>query len=268
MESGIGEALPPAPRAADARAKWTPPEFCATAAALALVSYFLFLVGRPLFTDDMWWHLALGRSFATSGPWLNADPLLHTSTSPPVPAAWLSDVFLYMASLPIGLVGLRVLHVLIVIGILAAVFVALRRASDSRSIASVGLGIFVILSAYRLTQLRPELATIAASLALTLLLLQRREVPSWRRVAGVAVLCGFWANAHPGFPLGPILIAAASAGLFAELGLPGIAVDADQSARAIRLAICSMLSAGATLLNPLGVGAHLLYFDAGGVRPP
>ena len=115
----------------------TAPERCATLAFLALAAALLYLCGAPLETDDTWWHLALGRAFAKQGPWLTADPLLHSSLGPPIPAAWLSDVFLHhAASLPIGLYGLRVLHVASVAGILGAAWLALRRASGSISRAA------------------------------------------------------------------------------------------------------------------------------------
>ena len=236
-------------------------------AFLMLASAFAILVGRPLFTDDAWWHLALGRAFAAQGPWLEADPLLHTSSAPPVPAAWLSDVLLYAASLPFGVVGLRVLHVLIVAAILAGAWLALRRQSHARSVASFGTALFLVFSAYRLSQLRPELATILACIALYVGLLQRRDVPSWTRVGGGAMLCGFWANLHPAFPLGPALIAAASFGSFAELWLRGAVRDSGLRERAWRLGWATLLAIGATFVNPMGGRAHLLYFGAGEEGP-
>jgi len=47
---------------------------------LALVAIrVLHLVGAPVATDDVWWHLRLGEEYTAHGPWLESDPLLYTS---------------------------------------------------------------------------------------------------------------------------------------------------------------------------------------------
>jgi len=246
----------------------TAPGSCATLAFLVLAAALLYLCGAPLETDDTWWHLSLGRAFAKEGSWLTADPLLHSSIRPPVPAAWLSDILLYHASLlPMGLYGLRMLHVASVAGILAAAWLALRRASGSIGLASFAASVFLLLSAYRLTQLRPELATLLLSLLLYLLLLQTRSRPSWLRVGLAAVLCGLWANLHPAFPLGPFLIAGAAAGIIAERWLRRDSSAPRLPARALRLGWAALLGLGATFVNPLGSGAHLLFLRAGEASP-
>lgn len=246
----------------------TAPESCATLAFLVSAAALLFLCGAPLETDDTWWHLSLGRAFANEGPWLTADPILHASVRPPIPAAWLSDILLYhVSSLPTGLYGLRVLHVAIVAGILAAAWLALRRAGGSIGLASFAASVFLLLSAYRLTQLRPELATLLSSLLLYSVLLQKRSQPSWWRVGASAVLCGLWANLHPAFLLGPFLIAGAAAGIIAERWLRRDSGAPRLPARAIRLGWAALLGLGATFVNPLGNGAHLLFLRAGAASP-
>ena len=66
------------------------------AAASAMLLLWV-LAGQPLFTDDLWIHLALGDAFAQNGPWLSTDPALFTAPGPPPPAAWLADLFFWAA---------------------------------------------------------------------------------------------------------------------------------------------------------------------------
>jgi len=65
------------------------------ASAGVLLVLLLVAVGQPIFTDDLWWHLALGEAHASSGVSLSEDPLLYTAAGPPSSAAWLSDLFLF-----------------------------------------------------------------------------------------------------------------------------------------------------------------------------
>jgi hypothetical protein len=237
----------------------------------ALTIAFVVLFGRPLATDDTWWHLTFGRHFLTSGPWLEAHPSLFTSVSPPSPASWLSDVGLYSLSLPLGVGGLRLVHVALTILILSTAWLALRRASrGSVGLAATGCASFLVLSAYRLSQLRPELATLLATILLYLLLLQDRSAPSWRRVGGATLLCGVWANLHAAFLLGPVIVGSACGGTVLELLLRGDGDDVGRRplrARAKRLGWATILTTGATFLNPMGPAAHLLYFRAGQEAP-
>jgi hypothetical protein len=208
----------------------------------------------------------MGEAYVAEGPWLEADPLLHTATGPPAPAAWLADVTLYGVERAWGFRGLRVAHVLLVAGILGLAWSALRRASGSPVYASLGIGLFSALSAYRLFQLRPHLFTVAAALLLLRLLIADGRSPSWPRVAAAAGLLALWANLHSAFVLGPILLAAALAGLVTS-SLLRPERRAQDRPRAARLAAALVLGLGATLANPAGIRPHLLYFAAGGETP-
>lgn len=231
-----------------------------------MVGLLLASAGQPLFAEDTWLHLSMGAAYATAGPGLPEDPLLHTAEGPPAPAAWLADVAFHAVERAGGFAGLRVAHVLLVAAILALAWSGLRRASRSALFASLGTALFAALGAYRLFQLRPELLTILATLLLHRLLLAGEEPPSWRRVAAGAGLLALWANLHAGFVLGPVLLAAATAGLLAGAALRPERRRRDL-ARARRLAAALGLGLLATLANPAGARPHLLYFAAGGATP-
>ena len=233
----------------------------------ALAALVLIATAQPFQTDDAWWHLALGRAYASEGPWLASDPLLHTAVGAPDPAAWLFDVGLFALGKAVGFQGLRLLHAAVVAGILAAVWRLARRTGVSAAGASLATGVFVALSAYRLFQLRPELVTIAATLALYRCLLAEPRPPSAQRVVLGALLLGIWANAHSGFLLGPILLAAAIAGLCVSAALGPRELRGPDLTRARRLALGLALGLLATLVNPSGVGQHLAYFRAGTETP-
>jgi hypothetical protein len=237
-------------------------------ASCALLAVLLLLaLGRPLFTDDLWWHLALGEAYLAQGPWLDADPLLHTATGPREPAAWLFEVASFALARALGSGGLRLGHVATAAAILALAWQAFRRASGSRVGASLGAGAFLVLASYRLFQLRPELATILATLVLYGLLIEGTATPSRARVGVAAALCAVWANLHAGFLLGPLLIAVAATGVALSIPLRPPARRPQVRSRASRLGEAAVLSLLATLLNPSGLTAPLAYFRAGGATP-
>ncbi len=231
----------------------------------------LLAVGQPIWTDDIWWHLALGESYLSQGPWLTHDPLLFTALGPPPPSSWLMDAGLRATWNQFGFGGLRIVHVGIVIAIMAIVWASLRRASQSLVIASVGTSMLAMLSAYRLVQLRPHLGTIAAALLLHWILFTKPELPSWKRVFAAVALMGVWANLHPAYPIGPALVAAASAGLFLSSLLAdqgdgngnGEASGIVLRARAMRLGWVFLFGIGATFIHPSGVDGYVRAFSAG-----
>ena len=243
-------AAPPAAGAPTRRPAARAAAALAHAACAAVAALVLLAVAQPLQTDDAWWHLALGRAYASEGPWLSGDPLLHTAAAPPEPAAWLFDLSLHALGDLVGFPGLRVFHAALAAGILAAVWGLARRTGVSAAGASLATAAFAALSAYRLFQLRPELATIAATLALYRWLLEEARPPSARRVAAATLLLALWANLHSGFLLGPILIATAIAGLAVAAALGPPEARAADLARARRLLLALGLGLAATLLNP------------------
>jgi hypothetical protein len=257
----------PRPRGASSRLKEAVPAVLVHASALAIGALVLVASGQPLFAEDTWWHLGMGEVYAARGPWLDRDPFLFTAEGPPAPAAWLSDLALHAIRRATGFQGLRVAHALAVAAILGLAWSALRRASGSPVFASLGTAIFAALSAYRLFQLRPDLATLAATLLLLRLLFEPQGAPSWRRVGATALLFALWANAHAGFVLGPALLLAGLAGLvLATAALPQERVHC--VARARRFAAALGLGLVATLANPEGARPHQLYFAAGRASPP
>jgi tetratricopeptide (TPR) repeat protein len=235
----------------------------------ALLVMLVYLVGRPVGTDDVWWHLALGERYAEQGVHLEADPLLFTAEQPPAPAAWLFDVTLHGLERSVGFQGLRVFHVGLVLGILALAYGLFRRESGSHSAACLALAALIGVAWYRFIQLRAALFTILAVLWLYALL-SKDERPSWGRVAAAAALIGVWANVHAAFLLGPLLLFAAllGTGLREALIRWGRARPASDlsgltsnASLAGRLAAVLLLGLAATLLNPQGIGQHLAFVN-------
>ncbi len=229
---------------------------------LAWIALVLVVTGAPIATDDLWWHLALGRSYASEGPWLPRDPLLATPLGAPEPASWLFDVAADGVLSLAGFQGLRVVHTALVLAIIALVaHLAWRASRANPPAAALATGAFLAVSWYRLVQLRPELVTILVTLGTYALLLARPEPPSRGRVAAACVLMVLGANAHAGFLLAPILIAAGVAGLLLRAGLEhragAIAARDATVARARRVGFALALGLVLALLNPRGIAQHL-----------
>jgi hypothetical protein len=254
----------PMGRAADPGVKRYP-SLVAFLSLAALVAMLLFLVGRPLGTDDVWWHLALGERYAEQGPYLAEDPLLYTAEGPPAPAAWLFDLILHGAERALGFQGLRVLHVSLVLAILALAYSLFRRESGSQLVACLATSVLIGVAWYRFMQLRAGLLTILAVLALYRLLLEK-EPPTWPRVLIAVAMIGVWANVHAAFPIGPLLLFAALLGMAIREGMvrwgagrtSGDLAEAPSTAVfASRVAAGLALGLVASLANPQGVGQLL-----------
>ena len=236
----------------------------------------LALVGRPLATDDTWWHLAMGALYSAEGLAPQADPLLFTTGARvPVPHEWLFQVTLHHVKGLAGFAGLRVVHLAAVAGILLSVVATFRRAGAPPTAAAVGTLVFASLSWYRLIQLRPDLVSVAAVLGLYALLLRSESPPSWRRVGAALLLLALWANAHSVFAVGVALLFAGVLGtlLWAALAraVPGSREDPERQRNAAlsrRLAVALGLSVIVTALNPRGFAQHLTFIveaDAGSI---
>lgn len=236
-------------------------------AALALLLLFvLWLAAGPLTTNDLWWHLRHGQAFVTEGLWPAADPCLHTAVNAPAPHQWLFAVSVWAIGESLGLHGLRVAHGLAVLGIVWLVLSVFRRSHAGLVAALLAAAVFVVLSWYRVVQLRPELLSIAAVLVLQRLLFERDAALSWSRVAIAAAVVAVWANVHTVFMVGPFLMVVALGGLLVEVGLirrvVGAPVPADTTLRLQRLAAALGLSLLAALANPRGIDQHLSFVDA------
>jgi hypothetical protein len=224
----------------------------------------LWLAGRPVATDDLWWHLALGEAYTDHGLALDEDPLFHTAPGQPtVPHEWLFQVGVFAVERGLGFHGLRALHVLLVTGILVWSLALFRRASGSFAAAALASSVLIAVSWYRLFQLRPELVSLLAILALYGWVLARDAPPGRGRIAGALLLLVVWANAHSLFAVGLALLIATAAGVGLEAILarhtPG-AQDPDRGARLRSLAALLVLGVLVTALNPRGFAQHATFF--------
>jgi hypothetical protein len=241
----------------------------AAGALLVLAAYVLILAGGPIATDDAWWHLAMGRVYAHVGPWPDGDPLLHTAhADAPVQHEWLFGVLLFGIESAGGFAALRAAHALAVMGIVALAFALCRRQAGSAVAACAGASLFLVLAWWRLFQLRPDLVSIPAALAVWPLLLERGGPPSARRVAAFVALCALWANVHSLFAIGLGLVAAALAALPLRAWLAGRLPEPERPARgkharvARRLALALGLGTLASAVNPRGFEQHLTFLTS------
>jgi hypothetical protein len=162
----------------------------------------------------------MGEVYASETLWPEADPMLHTAGDRrPVQHEWLFGVAVFGLERAVGLQGLRVVHLIAVLGIVLLVFASFRRESGAALPALLATSVFLALSWRRLYQLRPDLVSIPAAILVYRLLLRSGEGPTRRQVALAAALFWVWANFHSLFVIGLVLGAAGWLGIWAARGL-------------------------------------------------
>ncbi|MCB1042334.1 MAG: hypothetical protein KDC35_05330 [Acidobacteria bacterium] len=154
-------------------------------------------LGRPLYTDDMWWHLRTGQIILEHG-FPTQDPFLFTAHSDkPFFHEWLFQVILASVHSVVGLYGLRFYHVFMGGICLWSVWRYARSMGCDRWLAFLATGTLVVFAYQRLYQMRPDLFTIFC-FYLALSLFNRGLIDGWRRTS-MALFCliiVFWGNAH------------------------------------------------------------------------
>jgi hypothetical protein len=242
------------------------PGLLAAGFLLPIAAIVIWLAGRPIATDDLWWHLALGAAYAREGPWPLAEPMFHSvGDQKTLPQEWLFQVALHGWHALVGFPGLRALHAASVAGILAATFAFFRRAAPSLASAALATALFACLAWYRLFQLRPDLFSIPATFALTALLLSRDRAPGPRAIAAALGLLLVWANLHPLFSVGLALLLAGLLGAGLESLLRRLLPEGERAGfapttRALPLAVALGLGLLVTLANPRGLAQHSTFF--------
>ncbi|MFP6661264.1 MAG: hypothetical protein VCB78_07390, partial [Myxococcota bacterium] len=98
-------------------------------ALFAAVLMVEWVAAGPIDTSDFWFHARAGETYASEGPWPEADPMLHTAhAEAPVQHEWLFGVAMHAMDVGTGLGGVRVLHGVAVLAIVLAAVAVLRRA--------------------------------------------------------------------------------------------------------------------------------------------
>ncbi len=173
---------------------------------IACCGVFVWINYTRLYHSDLWGHLSYGRWMWNHGRLPEFEPLMPLSRDVPMLAtAWLSQLCGFLVMDTVGPHGLQLLHGITI----AVVFALVCRAVYGRSqnaIASLIAGACMLLIARgQVLIIRPQLVGMCCFSALVALL--QSDARSWRRTLAVAALFVFWANAHPSFPAGLILLA-------------------------------------------------------------
>lgn len=218
----------------------------------------------PLRNDDLWWHLAAGRWIVEHGAVPHVDPFSFTGFMGAwIDNEWLPQVLFYGTWRVAGNVGLVLLGSLVYASIFLAVRAYLRAARNPSMLLPsllVGIGL-----SYGWWGLRPSAFTLLGLLLLLIVVERGRRHP-WR-LAQLPALFLVWANVHPGFLLGLMILA----GMAVASGVEGLRRGGAAVGRGLReggrLGRCALASAAATLVNPYGWQVYAQQFSIAGNAP-
>ncbi len=180
-----------------------------------LALWAMAFAGAPVFTNDVFWHVATGQhllaEFAAGRAFPTVDPFSYTAQD----QVWVLHEWLFQVGCAVlhrlgGLPLLRLCGALATLAILWLVRGLFARGLGSPWWGLCGATLWLALGSERL-QLRPTLVTILAILLLCRVLLTARPF-GWRHVALLGLLQGIWTNAHSVGLLGVVLLLAHTTG--------------------------------------------------------
>ena len=204
----------------------------------------------PLRNNDLWFHLAAGRWMVRNRAFPDLDPFSHTEFMGRwVDNEWLAELLFYGAwtiAENAGLILLRAVLFTTVFLLLRAYLRSARRPSMTLPAMVIGIAI-----SYSWWALRPSVFSLIGMLTLMILL---ERIRHGRREAWL-LPCLFlvWANLHPGFLFGLLVLAATAASLWIEPVLSRARRFSGDKQLRVRLSVWCAVSAAVTLVNPYGV---------------
>ncbi len=219
----------------------------------ALVWMFVSLL--PLPPHDLWWHIAAGRTMIEQGALMHTNEWSYAvpRDTPYVYQSWLSELILY-GLWRVGDIPLLVLTRSVVItssfGLVA--WYAWRRAANGKAVMLALLA--AVLISWDNWSLRPQtLALVPGAVFVVVLGDYATKRTSGRILALLPLAMLLWVNMHGSFVLGGALLA------LTTLGATIQALGARKARRAAwarvgTLMAAGVATAGAMMINPLGVG--------------
>jgi tetratricopeptide (TPR) repeat protein len=178
-------------------------DLCFLAGLLVLI---LLVSLFPIRSNDVWWHLAVGKQLIQSRAFINEDPFTFTVTgSPWVPHAYLASVFFYVVHLIGSIPGLIICRAILVLAIFALLFRILKRAGIPFLLAVpfVVLGMLVMQTRFLV---RPHLFEYIFIMLLLGFLLFGGKRSGFRFYGPPVLLQILWVNTHPSFYIGPVIV--------------------------------------------------------------
>ncbi|MBN1639799.1 MAG: hypothetical protein JXA09_01095 [Anaerolineae bacterium] len=173
-----------------------------------LVAVFTMTVRVPP-SPDMWWHLRSGEVQWRTRTILRADPFSHTVAGAPwVNHGWLPQLAMAALYALGGIPALALAVGLLVTVAFAFVFANGRTTGAYGLFWRAGVVIWATISAGRVWTARPHLITVVLTSAWVTLLDQQRRRDA-RRIGvlwALPPLMVLWANCHPGFVTGLVLL--------------------------------------------------------------
>ena len=234
----------------------------------SLAGIFIVLALVLVRPHDFWWHVRAGQWIVENGRIPKADLFSFTRAGEPwAYQSWLMEVLFYLLFRAGGLPLVIFFHAVVVTAGYGLLLGVDQRASNGNlrwaalaTIAAAALGV-------NNWNVRPQtISYLFFSIVLyltereaSLLAAARSQLRSSRALWCLPLLFAVWANAHGGFVfglalLGTFLLPRVLAWLRGQCGFP------------LHLLLIALLSAGATLLTPLGVG--MIDYVLGFVRHP
>lgn len=224
----------------------------------------IFLVfSKPLWlVSDFWWHLNTGRWIWENGRLPTLDPFLFSSGTDLtlrqdliLQGYWLAQLLYYQVWQLSGFFGIVLLKAATLTAIYWLVFRAMVKRGVDHAFALFLLGPLVLLAAM-FEEPRPQVFSFLGAVLVVCLLEGERHAggkPQAREVRwlyALPLVMGVWANLHPGYLIGLLLIGVYALRLLIEMRIKG---DPDRSH--IRTLLVYLVGAGACFLNPMGTAA-------------
>lgn len=219
------------------------------ATLLALVWLFISLL--PLPPNDLWWHMAAGRTMAQEGAWITTNRWSYALPydAPYVYQSWLSELVMYGAWVLAGVPGLHLLRTLAVVGAYAIVAWAAWRAAEGSGRAVVLALLMAVLAGWDNWTLRPQTLALLPGASLIAALSEYVAGRAGRRALIAPPLAMLlWVNLHGSFILGLALV------WLAWLGAAAEAARGAPRDRLRDLTAAAGLTTLAALFHPLGLG--------------
>jgi hypothetical protein len=218
-----------------------------------LLCVLTVLTVRGRFNDpDLWYHLKIGEIIWNSHSIPRVDGFSFTASGHPWMAQeWLSQVLIYGAYKLDGYTGLMMLLCILPALLVAGAYTLCSLYSRNSKVAFLG-GLLVWICSTVGLAIRPHLiGYLLLVCELLILHLGRSRDPRW--LLGLPPLFALWVNCHGSFFLGLVILAVIVCCSFLEVQW-GLVVSR-RWARGPRntLAIASLLSLAALLVNPIGL---------------